>query len=179
MRRIYTITFFCYTRRTSQPKILTNTSFLPHQTHLETERAQKWPRSFCKILAEYTLNSPKHIQIKKITSGAPANDASARRQVLFETLQSVQSIELFNFNRALTDTDSSETCFQVANLASWSSLELDSSGPHADYTIVKLNNWLIEFQLRTCFQNSDLASWSWIEAAPKRLTQLLNWTTHW
>merc|ERR1712048_1119657 len=54
MRQIYRITFFCHTRRTSQPKMpyiylksapdLFRYLFLPHQTHLAAENALYLPK---------------------------------------------------------------------------------------------------------------------------------------
>ena len=42
---------------------------------------------------------PKYIKTQKNTTGAPAKNTSSREHVLLETLQSVQSVELFNFKR--------------------------------------------------------------------------------
>ena len=63
MRRIYSDTFFCHTRRTSQPKMryiylqnapdLFRYLILPHQTHLEAENAL-----FCHTKRTADINYP-------------------------------------------------------------------------------------------------------------------------
>ena len=59
MRRIYSDTFFCHTRRTSQPKMpyiylknapdLFRYLILPHQTHLAAENASGAPAKDAKL----------------------------------------------------------------------------------------------------------------------------------
>ena len=77
MRRIYTKTSFCHTRRTSKPKEHKN-----NRGH------------FCKILTENALKTPK------LPPAATPRTRNSKSHVLLETLQSVQSVELFNFKRA-------------------------------------------------------------------------------
>ena len=65
------------------------------------------------------------------------------------------------------------TCFQEWNLASWTFLELDSSGSQAVDTIVKLNNCKVsrETCFQECFQEENLASWNYLNRQTKRTSE--------